>query len=79
MESKGVVSSKTIWGALIALDGGTTNMFFAVISYIATFLGFDIGDSAGWATDTQSFLGAALAIYGRYKAIVPIKGVVGTK
>jgi hypothetical protein len=65
METKGLLTSKTIWGAVIAIA--------ATVLKIA---GYDIGgDTAGLVNDIVALIGAGIAFYGRIKAVKKIEGV----
>ena len=64
METKGLFTSKTVWGAIIAI--GAT---------IAKMAGFDIGDTEGLVNDIVVLAGAIIAIYGRFKAVKKIEGI----
>lgn len=55
---KGLLESKTIWGALIAI--------FATISQLA---GWDLGNTDGLAEQLTALIGGAVAIFGRIKAV----------
>lgn len=63
MESvKKLWESKTFWGVVST-----------VANPIAKFFGYDLGDFNTWIPDILLFGGAALAIYGRIKAVKRIK------
>ncbi len=64
METKGLLMSKTVWGAIIAI--GAT---------IAKMTGFDIGDTEGLVNDIVVLVGAVIAMYGRVKAVKKIEGI----
>lgn len=64
METKGLLMSKTVWGAIIAI--GAT---------IAKTAGFDIGDTEGLVNDIVVLVGAVIAMYGRVKAVKKIEGI----
>jgi len=55
---KGLLASKTIWGALIAV--------LATVSQLA---GWDIGDTGGLAEQIAALVGGVWAIYGRIAAV----------
>ena len=55
---KGLLESKTIWGALIAI--------FATISQL---FGWDLGDTNGLAEQVTALVGGVVAIFGRIKAV----------
>lgn len=63
MESdiKGILSSKTIWGAVLAIAASLASMG-----------GFNLGDPSGIATDVVALVGALVAVYGRIKAVKKI-------
>ena len=58
---KGMLQSKTIWGALIAGAAIVLNMFH-----------INLGDASGFADDIVGLIGAVLAIYGRITAVKKI-------
>lgn len=58
---KGILTSKTIWGAAAV-----------VAATVANIAGYDLGDPTGWATDIVALLGAGLAIVGRITAVKKI-------
>ena len=60
MEKKPWYLSKTVWGALIA--GGTT---------LAAIFGYNF-DLAGLDNQIVTLVGAALAVYGRIVAVLPV-------
>ncbi len=65
METKGLLTSKTIWGAIIAIAATALKI-----------AGYDIGgDTESFVNDIIALLGAAIAIYGRIKAVKKIEGV----
>jgi hypothetical protein len=65
METKGLLTSKTIWGAIIAIAATALKI-----------AGYDIGgDTEGFVNDIIALLGAGIAIYGRIKAVKKIEGV----
>ncbi|HBE45738.1 MAG TPA: hypothetical protein DDW17_09955 [Deltaproteobacteria bacterium] len=65
METKGLLTSKTIWGAIIAIAATALKI-----------AGYDIGgDTEGFVNDIIALLGSAIAIYGRIKAVKKIEGV----
>lgn len=55
---KNFLTSKTIWGAVLALAAAGAGL-----------AGFDIGDAEGWVADLVAMFGAGFAIYGRVKAV----------
>lgn len=60
--SKSPWASKTIWGAI------------AVVAVsVAQVAGIELGSADGWAEGIVGLIGAALAIYGRVKAVKKIK------
>lgn len=61
MDAKSLVLSKTFWGLVIA-----------VAAPILAKHGWTI-DAEGWSNDIMTFLGAGLALYGRFKADRPVK------
>jgi len=65
MDTKGMIQSKTIWGAIIMLGNAVAKHF-----------GYDLGDVAGWVDVLVNLAGAGLAVYGRVKAVKPISGVI---
>jgi len=62
---KSWLTSKTIWGALIAAVATVAGAYFKV-EFPADF-------QAQFATDAATLFGSALAIYGRIKAVKKIK------
>lgn len=65
MDTKGLLTSKTVWGTIIMI-AATALSFFHI----------DIGDQSGWVEPIMSLVGAGVAIYGRIKAVKKISGVV---
>lgn len=68
--SKGLFLSKTFWGVMIALAGsllGWSEGFQLVLT----------DEVAAFAEIASQGVGAALALYGRLKANVPIDGLKG--
>jgi hypothetical protein len=61
-ETKNVLQSKTIWGALVAIVGVILNL-----------MGFDAAGLNGMEGDIVTVVGAALAAYGRVVAVKKIK------
>lgn len=59
---KGMLQSKTIWGAGLA-----------VLATIAQLAGYDLGDTNGLAEQVVAVIGGLLAIYGRVTAVTKIK------
>lgn len=57
-EVKGILESKSVWGALLAIAGT-----------VASLLGYDIGDTNGLANEIVVLVGSVVAIYGRVKAV----------
>lgn len=57
-EIKGMLQSKTIWGALLA-----------VAATVSSMAGWDIGNTDGMAEDMAALVGAVIAIYGRAVAV----------
>ncbi|WP_430229957.1 hypothetical protein [Nitrosomonas communis] len=55
--TKGLLQSKTIWGALLSL-----------LSSLALMMGWDLGDTDQLAEHIAGLVGGILAIYGRCKA-----------
>ncbi|HBE44271.1 MAG TPA: hypothetical protein DDW17_02150 [Deltaproteobacteria bacterium] len=65
METKGLLTSKTIWGAIIAIAATALKI-----------AGYDIGgDTEGFVNDIIALIGAGIAIYGRVRAVKKIEGV----
>lgn len=60
-DTKNFLTSKTIWGAMIAL-----------IATILQIMGFDSTGMNGTAEEIVTIVGAAMAIYGRIKAVKKI-------
>lgn len=58
---KGILQSKTVWGATIA-----------VLATLAQLLGYDLGDTNGLAEQLVAVIGGLLAIYGRITAVTKI-------
>ena len=58
---KGILQSKTVWGAAIA-----------VIATLAQIAGYDLGDTNGLVEQIVAVIGGALAIYGRITAVAAI-------
>lgn len=64
-EVKGMLQSKAIWGALIA-----------VAATVAQLAGWDIGgDTEGLANEIVTIVGGLIAIWGRATAVKRIAGV----
>lgn len=57
-EVKGILESKSVWGALLAIAGTVASLF-----------GYDIGDTNGLANEIVVLAGSIIAIYGRIKAV----------
>lgn len=57
-EVKGILESKSVWGALLAIAGT-----------VASLLGYDIGDTNGLANEIVVLVGSVIAVYGRIKAV----------
>ena len=57
-EFKKIWESKALWGVVVMLATPVAKKF-----------GFDLGDINTWVPDVMTFFGAALAIYGRIKAV----------
>lgn len=57
-EVKGMLQSKTIWGA-----------FIAVAATVAQMSGWDLGDTNGLAEQIVALVGAVIAIWGRVTAV----------
>jgi hypothetical protein len=55
---KGLLESKTIWGALIA-----------ILATISQLFGWDLGNTDGFAEQLTALIGGAIAIFGRIKAV----------
>jgi hypothetical protein len=55
---KGLLESKTIWGALIA-----------IVATISQLFGWDLGNTDGLAEQLTALIGGAVAIVGRIKAV----------
>ena len=60
-EVKGILQSKTVWGAALA-----------VVATLAQLAGYDIGDTNFLAEQIVAVIGGALAIYGRITAVTKI-------
>lgn len=60
-DTKNFITSKTIWGAMIAL-----------IATMLQIMGFDATGMNGTAEEIVTIAGAAMAIYGRIKAVKKI-------
>lgn len=60
-EVKSMLSSKTIWGALIAVVGALLGAF-----------GLEASSLTGMDSEIVTFVGSALAIYGRIAAVKKI-------
>ena len=60
-DTKNFLTSKTIWGAMIALIATMLHM-----------MGFDVTGMDGTAEEIVTIAGAAMAIYGRIKAVKKI-------
>lgn len=60
-DAKGVFSSVTIWGALVA-----------IIATVAQLFGYNIGDTNGLAEQIAALVGGAIAVYGRIRATTKI-------
>jgi hypothetical protein len=58
---KSIFASKTFWGVVIALAAP-----------MLAKVGLTI-DAEGWANDLTALAGAALAIYGRWAAVQPVR------
>jgi len=58
---KGILQSKTVWGAAIA-----------VLATLTQLLGYDLGDTNGLAEQVVAVIGGVLAIYGRVTAVSKI-------
>ena len=58
---KGILQSKTVWGAAIA-----------VLATLAQILGYDLGDTNGLAEQVVAVIGGLLAIYGRVTAVTKL-------
>jgi hypothetical protein len=60
-ETKDILLSKTIWGAVVAIIGGATGL---------------VADPALLVDDIVTLMGAVLAAYGRYtaKTMLTVKG-----
>ena len=58
---KSFLASKTIWGAILVM-----------VSTGLRLTGIDIGDSGPWVENITTLVGAALAVYGRVKAVKKI-------
>jgi len=58
---KGILQSKTVWGAALA-----------VIATLAQLAGYDIGDTNFLAEQIVAVIGGLLAIYGRVTAVTKI-------
>lgn len=56
--TKGIMASKTIWGAVIV-----------VLSQIALLFGWDIGNTDGLAEQITGIIGGLIAIWGRVTAV----------
>lgn len=60
-EFKSFLTSKTIWGAIIA-----------GASIVAAKLGYGLGSAEGWVNDLVALAGLGLSIFGRVKAVKKI-------
>ena len=58
---KGILQSKTVWGAAIA-----------VLATLAQILGYELGDTNGLAEQVVAVIGGLLAIYGRVTAVAKL-------
>lgn len=58
---KGILQSKTVWGAAIA-----------VLATLLQILGYDLGDTNGLAEQIVAVIGGLLAIYGRVTAVAKL-------
>jgi len=61
-DTKSLLESKTVWGAIIAIAGAVLNA-----------LGFDTGALGGLDDEIVTLIGGLLAVYGRATAIKKIK------
>ncbi len=61
-ETKNLLQSKTVWGALVAVIGAIMSAF-----------GFDTGILQGIDGEVVTLIGGILAIYGRVAAVKKIK------
>ena len=61
MDDKSIFASKVFWGVVLA-----------VAAPLAAKYGWTL-DAEGWSNDAAMFIGAALALYGRWKADRPVK------
>lgn len=61
MDDKSIFASKTFWGVVLA-----------VAAPIAAKYGLTL-DVEGWSNDAVTFVGAALAIWGRWTATRPVR------
>lgn len=68
MQGKDLLLSKTSIG-----------VFMMTIVIIAKHFGWDIGDASGWTETVVGLVSAALALYGRAKAVTRIVSVAGLK
>lgn len=55
---KGMLTSKTIWGTIIA-----------IVATVAQMAGWNIGGTEGLAEQIVALIGGAIAIYGRITAV----------
>lgn len=60
-ETKNVLQSKTVWGAILS-----------VVGVVMGLVGFDTGALQGMEDTIVIFIGAALSVYGRVKAVKKI-------
>lgn len=58
---KGILQSKTIWGAGLA-----------VLATLAQLAGYDLGDTNGLAEQVVAVVGGIIAIYGRITAVTKL-------
>lgn len=70
--SKSFLTSKTMWGIIIALSGGVLSRYGFHVTAA------DAGTLADLSTQAMELGGAVLAAYGRMKAIQPLHAVVPT-
>ena len=61
METKSILTSVTIWGAIIS-----------ILASVAKGVGYDIGGTDGLAESVVAVIGGVISIYGRIRATTKI-------